>query len=122
MPTGVRRVKMPTPKYDMAQDEWLQKLREEKRRALHEEASILETPVEIPEKKPTAVENPVETEDFFPEKKQKMGAFGKIMIVLLIVVILLLAWATLGLLMNMGKLPFIDLGYSWFNAHIMDMF
>ena len=118
----VRRVEMPTPKYDMEQDEWLMNLRREKRRALREEAEPIPEVVEIPEEQPTAVENPVETEDFFPDKKPKVGIFGRICIILLAVVILILAWALLGLLMNLEYLPFKDLGYSWFNTHIMNMF
>lgn len=118
----VRRVEMPTPKYDMEQDEWLMNLRREKRRALREEAEPIPEVVEIPEEQPTAVENPVETEDFFPDKKPKVGIFGRICIILLAVVILILAWALVGLLMNLEVLPFKDLGYHWFNTHIMNMF
>ena len=118
----VQRVEMSSSKYDMEQDEWLMNLRREKRRVLREEAELLPEVVEIPEEKPTAVENPVETEDFFPEEKPKVGIFGRICIILLAVVILILAWALVGLLMNLEYLPFKDLGYNWFNTHIMNMF
>jgi len=118
----VRRVEFSTSKYDMEQDEWLMNLRREKRRALHREETPCAEVVETPEEQPTPVENPVETEDFFPEEKPKVGIFGKICIILLAVVILILAWALVGLLMNLEVLPFKDLGYHWFNTHIMDMF
>lgn len=112
----------PASKYDIEQDAWLNELREKKRRALQETELFPAECVENCEKNPPAVENSVETEDYFPKEKQKLGIFSKIGLILLVLVILLLLWAVIGLLMNMEVIPFADLGYRWFNTHILDMF
>lgn len=43
-------------------------------------------------------------------------------IILNIVLILILLWFLGGLLVNLGVLPSIDLGYTWFNNHIYPLF
>ncbi|MBR2696450.1 MAG: hypothetical protein IKE48_02975 [Parasporobacterium sp.] len=43
-------------------------------------------------------------------------------IILNIILILILLWFLGGLLVNLGILPDIDLGYSWFNGHIYPLF
>ena len=40
----------------------------------------------------------------------------------LIIVALVLAWASFGLMMRTGFLPVFDLGYSWFDEHIVNFF
>ena len=40
----------------------------------------------------------------------------------LIIVALILAWASFGLMMRTGFLPVFDLGYSWFDGHIVNFF
>ncbi len=44
------------------------------------------------------------------------------LLILFSVLILVLLWALAGLLMETGTLPAVDLGYSWFNAHIYPFF
>ena len=36
--------------------------------------------------------------------------------------ILLSIWVMVGMLMNMNLIPYVDLGYDWFNVHIFDIF
>lgn len=55
------------------------------------------------------------------EKPRNKGLFV-FCIILNIVLILILLWFLGGLLVNLGVLPNIDLGYSWFNAHIYPLF
>lgn len=40
----------------------------------------------------------------------------------LLVAILLLAWLIAGLIMRAGVVPFFDVGYSWFDSHILPLF
>lgn len=42
--------------------------------------------------------------------------------VLLVLFLLILLWVLGGILMDLGILPFIDLGYSWFNETIFQLF
>ncbi len=52
-----------------------------------------------------------------------LGRFFSVMLLILFsVLILVLLWALAGLLMETGTLPAVDLGYSWFNAHIYPFF
>lgn len=45
--------------------------------------------------------------------------FGVLLVLLAIAAVL---WCILGLLMDMNFIPYYDLGYSWFNAHVMHFF
>ena len=56
------------------------------------------------------------------EKKPRNKGLFIFCIILNIVLILILLWFLGGLLVNLGVLPDIDLGYSWFNAHIYPLF
>lgn len=49
-------------------------------------------------------------------------AAGGLVILLLLVVILALLWALAGMLMGLGWVPVLDLGYGWFNANIYPFF
>lgn len=42
--------------------------------------------------------------------------------VLLILFLLLFVWVLAGILMDLGVLPKINLGYSWFNANVFPLF
>ena len=55
------------------------------------------------------------------ELKQRKRQFTMIEIAL-IVVALILAWASFGLMMRTGFLPVFDLGYSWFDEHVVNFF
>ena len=48
--------------------------------------------------------------------------FYSVCIVLLIFGILAAVWIMVYMLMSMNLIPSADLGYSWFNAHIADLF
>ena len=39
-----------------------------------------------------------------------------------IIVCLLLLWVVAGVAMTMKWIPYYDLGYSWFNTHIFQLF
>ncbi len=52
-------------------------------------------------------------------KTQKGGAFIKALILL---IDLFLIWALVGVLMGLGYLPAVDLGYRWFLQHIIPFF
>ena len=56
-------------------------------------------------------------EDLKRRKRQFMW-----ILVALIIVALILAWASFGMMMRTGFLPVFDLGYSWFDEHIVSFF
>ncbi len=51
-----------------------------------------------------------------------LRVFYGVCIVILVLGILAAAWIMIWMLMNMHILPEMDLGYSWFNQHIMRLF
>ena len=55
------------------------------------------------------------------ELKRRKWQFTSIQIVLFIIA-MILAWASFGLMMRTGFLPAFDLGYSWFDEHIVNFF
>lgn len=60
-----------------------------------------------------------------PAKKQKGKAgtiFFTIAFSVLVLGIFVALWVILGLLMDLGIMPEVDLGYSWFNAHLFPWF
>ena len=61
-----------------------------------------------------------------PEKKKKRSFFSNLIytlnVLLLLAGIVIALWAMAGLLMDLNILPELDLGYSWFNAHIANWF
>ncbi len=61
-------------------------------------------------------------DDEYEEKKPRNKGLFIFCIILNIILILILLWFLGGLLVNLGVLPDIDLGYSWFNAHIYPLF
>ena len=56
-----------------------------------------------------------------PEKHRNKGLFV-FCIIINIILILVLLWFLCGLLVNLGVLPQIDLGYTWFNNTIYPLF
>ena len=61
-------------------------------------------------------------DDYEEKKKPRNKGLFIYCIILNIILILILLWFLGGLLVNLGILPDIDLGYSWFNAHIYPLF
>lgn len=61
-------------------------------------------------------------EDEYEEVKPRNKGLFIFCIILNVILILILLWFLGGLLVNLGVLPDIDLGYSWFNAHIYPLF
>ena len=55
-------------------------------------------------------------------RKPKRKRSHPVTVVLLIIVCLLLLWVVAGVAMTMKWIPFYDLGYGWFNAHIFQLF
>lgn len=60
-------------------------------------------------------------DDYEEQKPRRKGLFI-FCIILNVILILILLWFLGGLLINLGVLPDIDLGYSWFNSHIYPLF
>lgn len=60
-------------------------------------------------------------DDYVEEKPRNKGLF-LFCIILNIILILILLWFLGGLLVNLGVLPQMDLGYIWFNNHIYPLF
>lgn len=60
----------------------------------------------------------------YEKKKEPLGIriFYGICIALLILGILAALWIMVWMLMSMNLIPYLDLGYSWFNAHIANLF
>lgn len=56
-----------------------------------------------------------------PKKKRSKGVFV-ICLIINIILILLLIWFVIGLLINLGIIPEINIGYEWFNEHIANIF
>jgi hypothetical protein len=54
-----------------------------------------------------------------PAKHKKSGAFARILVVLLLIVLL---WALVGVLMDVRLIPAFDLGYRWFNQTVFPLF
>ena len=42
--------------------------------------------------------------------------------ILLSLLVSLILWLVVGILMGRGYLPRVDLGYTWFNSHILSIF
>ena len=61
-------------------------------------------------------------DDDYEEVKPRNKGLFIFCIILNVILILILLWFLGGLLVNLGVLPDIDLGYSWFNAHIYPLF
>ena len=61
-------------------------------------------------------------DDYEEETKPRNKGLFIFCIILNVILILILLWFLGGLLVNLGVLPDIDLGYSWFNAHIYPLF
>ena len=85
-----------------------------------------ETPFPSQRKKRSAPQPP--PEPALPEENEEeeglpeSGGAPVWLILLLSVLCLLLLWFALGLFMRMGALPFLDLGYRFFNAHVLPLF
>ena len=61
-------------------------------------------------------------EEEYEEVKPRNKGLFIFCIILNVILIIILLWFLGGLLVNLGVLPDIDLGYSWFNAHIYPLF
>lgn len=83
--------------------------------------SAPERPQKRREQRPDrAVERTEDGSEFEPEQGRGAGfGFGVFVLVLLCIA---LVWVAGGVLMGMGILPKIDLGYSWFNANVLKIF
>ena len=66
-------------------------------------------------------EEPEDEELYEKEGNGKSILFG-FLLFLLIICILILGWAIVGILMDIGWIPYLDLGYSWFNETIYPLF
>ena len=54
--------------------------------------------------------------------KPKRSGSHTATVILLVIVCLLLLWVVAGVAMTMKWIPYFDLGYSWFNTHIFQLF
>lgn len=77
-----------------------------------EEETVAEPIEEVVSKDTVEAETP---------KEKKSGAIG-ILWVLLVLALVLFLWILANLLMAHGILPFVDLGYAWFNENVMVLF
>ena len=71
----------------------------------------------------TSYRKPVLQEEMvqmFDEPKKKKG--GGFITFLLILLVLVFLWLLIGILMDLTVLPFVDLGYSFFNNNIFEFF
>lgn len=57
-----------------------------------------------------------------PVVRKKHGFWYKLGVLLVLVAIAAVLWCLAGLLMDMNIIPYIDLGYSWFNTHVVHFF
>lgn len=57
---------------------------------------------------------------------KKRSGFRKLLnfigVLILLLAIAAIVWVMVGLLMDLKVIPYFDLGYSWFNANIVDWF
>ena len=93
---------------------------EEKPRALPEERRMRERKPERT-RRPEREEEPeeIDPEDLLPQKKRGGSVFAGILMGVLIAIFL---WLLAGILMDLGYIPFADLGYSFFNKHVFELF
>lgn len=57
-----------------------------------------------------------------PKRKGRSRVMGSMMLGVNLLLSLLLAWLLIGLLIRLGALPAMDLGYSWFNLNVLQLF
>lgn len=117
--------------YDLDQDDWIKKLRESRKndRAATQPAAGAETAA-TPRVGPTPVQPKEQDpgqeqalEDLFEEMEEsRISVAGKILTWICALVVVALLWCVIGLMMNTRLIPWVDLGYSWFNTHIYDVF
>lgn len=83
-----------------------------------------EFPNGFPNDAPDDFPNPAPAKKGKPEKRERRrGGFGFALCVLILLVGIAAAlWVILGLLMDMQLIPYLDLGYSWFNMHVAPWF
>lgn len=63
------------------------------------------------------------SDQLFDEKKPPVRNGGNALtVVLLVLVCILLVWVALGICMSLEIIPRINLGYTWFNTHIVPFF
>jgi hypothetical protein len=60
-------------------------------------------------------------DDSYQKKAKRSGGHG-FSIFLLIIVSLLLLWIVAGVAMTLQWLPYYDLGFTWFNQHVFQLF
>lgn len=61
-------------------------------------------------------------DDYYDKPKKRSKGVFVVCLIINIILILLLLWFVFGLLRNLSIIPDIDLGYSWFNDHIANIF
>lgn len=59
-------------------------------------------------------------EAFAPRKKKRSSHI--LTVILLVIVCILLLWVVAGVAMTMKWIPYYNLGYTWFNAHVFRLF
>lgn len=128
----VRRRRRPEPE-DVYEDEYEEDYEEPVRRPGRAPAAEDLPPAKRQRRRPEEVDvyaidaDGNETDDYYDdyeeeERKPKNRGLFIFCIILNIILILILLWFLAGLLVNLGILPEIDLGYSWFNSHIYPLF
>ena len=87
-------------------------------------AHIARTAPDLPER---TAENPARhtkrrRERLFEEPNPTKAKSPWPVIVLLVVLCIALVWLVIGVAMSLNWLPKLDLGYAWFNEHILELF
>lgn len=117
--------------YDLDQDEWIKKMRESRKnsRAAAQPAPACENlsapqSAPVPEgPKEQELEQDQELENLFDEMEEtRVSVPARILTWICALVVVALLWCVVGLMMNTRVIPWVDLGYSWFNLHIYDLF
>lgn len=88
----------------------------------YEEASITPDQLDVPENGAPAAIPPADTEPPAAERPKRRRFLTVLLIVVFVILVLLTLWFGAGVLMMYSILPKVDLGYSWFNEHLFDLF
>ena len=78
-------------------------------------------PPETQAPRPAGVRKPHGKERHADGRKPSVGSAWPV-IVLLVVLCIALVWLVIGVAMSLNWLPKLDLGYAWFNEHILELF
>ena len=123
-PVGaVRRMSarpQPGAGYDLDGDEWLNNLRREKRAGRRSESGPGDPAARPGE---SEMDQDQALEELFDDMGQsRPGVPVRRLTWFLALLVAALLWCAIGLMMNVRVLPWVDLGYKWFNTHVYDMF